>query len=286
MVEVVKMEPGIAAEVRGVTLNRISDDEFAVLYRAFLDNNVIVVRGQELSIEEFLAYSARFGVPKPHISRKTRHPDYPELTVMGVNARRPDGAIDQTVRSRGTGWHTDTPYEAEPAKATQLYGIEIPTEGGDTLFANMYAAYDALPERLKERIAPLSARYSYGGRTRQGIDLLDPVDQQRAPVTHRLVNTHPETGRKSLYVNPIHILGVVDLPEAESDALLEELFTYMLQPGCEYRHRWQKGDVVIWDNRCSLHAAAPGGYPVDQKRVHWRTTIMEPGYYERHSRAA
>jgi taurine dioxygenase len=285
MVEVVKMEPGIAAEVRGVALNRISDEEFAVLYRGFLDNNVIVVRGQELSIEDFLAYSGRFGVVKPHISRKTRHPDFPDLTVMGVNAVRSDGTVDQTVRTRGSGWHTDTPYEVEPAKATQLYGIEIPTEGGDTLFANMYAAYDALPAALKERIEPLSARYAYGGRTRQGIDLLDSADQQRAPATHPLVKVHPETGRKSLYVNPIHVLDVVGLPEAESDALLAELFTYMLQPGCEYRHKWQKGDVVIWDNRCSLHAAA-GGYPLDQKRVHWRTTIMEPGYYERHSRAA
>jgi taurine dioxygenase len=285
MVEVVKMEPGIAAEVRGVTLNRISDEEFAVLYRAFLDNNVIVVREQELSIADFLGYSGRFGVLKPHISRKTRHPDYPELTVMGVNAVRSDGTVDQTVRTRGSGWHTDTPYEVEPAKATQLYGIEIPTEGGDTLFANMYAAYDALPDSLKERIEPLSARYAYGGRTRQGIDLLDPADQQRPPAEHRLVNVHPETGRKSLYVNPIHVLDVVGLPKEESDALLEELFTYMLQPGCEYRHTWQKGDVVIWDNRCSLHAAA-GGNPLDQKRVHWRTTIMEPGYYERHSRAA
>jgi taurine dioxygenase len=285
MVEVVTMEPGIAAEVRGVTLNRISDEEFAVLYRAFLDNNVIVVREQELSIEDFLGYSGRFGVLKPHISRKTRHPEYPELTVMGVNAVRSDGTVDQTVRTRGSGWHTDTPYEVEPAKATQLYGIEIPTEGGDTLFANMYAAYSALPDSLKERIEPLSARYAYGGRTRQGIDLLDPADQQRPPAEHRLVNVHPETCRKSLYVNPIHVLDVVGLPKEESDALLEELFTYMVQPGCEYRHTWQKGDIVIWDNRCSLHAAA-GGYPLDQKRVHWRTTIMEPGYYERHARAA
>ena len=285
MVEVVKMEPGIAAEIRGVTLNRISDEEFAVLYRAFLDNNVIVVRDQVLSIEDFLGYSGRFGVLKPHISRKTRHPDHPELTVMGVNAVRADGSVDQTVRTRGSGWHTDTPYEVEPAKATQLYGIEIPSEGGDTLFANMYAAYDALPAALKERIEPLCARYAYGGRTRQGIDLLDPADQQRPPAEHALVNIHPETGRRSLYVNPIHVLDVVGLPKEEGDALLDELFTYMLQPDCEYRHRWRKGDVVIWDNRCSLHAAA-GGYPLDQKRVHWRTTIMESGYYERHARAA
>lgn len=283
MIDVTKVEPGIGAEVRGLILAKMSDDEFAVLYKAFLDRNVLIVRDQDLSIEEFLGYSARFGVLKPHISRKTRHPDYPELTVMGVAPARPDGSIDQTIRSRGSGWHTDTPYWQEPAKATQLYGIEIPTEGGDTLFANMYAAYDALPEELKARIEPLSARYTYGGRTRQGIDLLDPVDQARAPVTHRLARVHPETGRKALYVNPIHVLDIVGLPKQESDALLEELFTYMLQPGCEYRHKWQKGDVVIWDNRCSLHAAA-GGYPVDQKRIHWRTTIMEPGYYERHPR--
>lgn len=285
MVEVVRMEPGIAADVRGIALDRISDEDFAVLYQAFLDSNVIVVRGQELTIDQFLAYSRRFGVIKPHISRKTRHPDYPELTVMGTGAVKPDGTIDNAIRSRGVGWHTDLPYEDEPAKATQLYGVEIPTHGGDTLFADMYAAYEALPQALKDRVEPLTARFRYGGRTARGDALLDDKDKARAPAEHRIVKVHPETGRKSLYVNPTHILDIVGLDEAESDALLDELFGYMLQPGCQYRHKWQKGDVVIWDNRCSIHSAT-GDYPPDQKRIHWRVTIMEPGYWQRHPQAA
>jgi taurine dioxygenase len=140
--------------------------------------------------------------------------------------------------------------------------------------SNMYAAYDALPQRLKERIEPLKIEFGYGGRARTGIELLDPEDQKRPPAVHSMVRVHPETGRKSLYVNPFHIIRVQGMPEAEGDRLLAELYWYMLQPNAEYRHKWRAGDIVIWDNRCSIHSAA-GGNPADERRVHWRTTIMQ-----------
>ncbi len=159
-------------------------------------------------------------------------------------------------------------------KATQLYALEIPSYGGDTLFANMYTAYENLPDALKKRIEGLQAEFVYGGRTRQGIDLLDPEDQKRPPAVHPIARVHAETGRTSLYVNPVHITRIVGLSQSDSDALIEELFSHMVQPGAEYRHRWQAGDIVIWDNRCSIHAAT-GGYPLNEKRIHWRVTIME-----------
>ena len=139
----------------------------------------------------------------------------------------------------------------------------------------MYAAYDALPARLKARIEGLNAAFGYGGRSRQDFDLLEPEDQARPPAVHPLARTHPESGRKSLYVNPTHILGIVGLPEAEGAALIEELLSTMLQPGAQHRHKWRVGDLAIWDNRCSVHAAA-GGCPPDESRIHWRVTIMEP----------
>src|SRR5690606_28926626 len=113
------------------------------------DRNVIVVRDQNLTIEQFLAYSRRFGRLKPHRVVKTRHPDHPELTVMGVNKKTSDGKVNQSIYARGANWHTDSPWDTEICKGTQLYALEIPSYGGDTLFANMYAAYDALPASLK-----------------------------------------------------------------------------------------------------------------------------------------
>ncbi len=272
--QVKKLEPRIGAEITGVDVTRLGDDEWRAIYNSWLDSNVLVVRDQKLTIEQYLAYSRRFGRIKPHRVRKTRHPQYPELTLMGVGARTADGKVNAPIYTRGANWHTDSPWDTEICKATQLYAVEIPSYGGDTLFANMYAAYDALPEALKRRIDGMQAEFAYGGRTRQGIELLEPEDQVRPPAVHPLVHVHSETGRKSLYVNRVHILRIVGLPEKESDALIEELFSHMLQPGAEYRHKWRVGDIVIWDNRCSIHSAT-GGYPLNENRIHWRVTIME-----------
>src|SRR6516225_9627254 len=269
-----KPDRRIGAIATDVDVRSLSDADWNALYRAWLDGIVLVVRGQTLTIPEFLAYSRRFGRLKPHRVRRTRHPDFPELTVMGVGTRKADGQVDKVIYDRGGGWHTDSPWDQEICKGTQLYGIEIPSYGGDTLFASMYAAYDALPERLKKRIAPLKVEFRYGGRERKWFDLLDPEDQARPPAVHDMVRVHPETGRKSLYVNPTHVIRIVGMPEAEGDRLLAELYWYMLQPNAEYRHKWKAGDLVIWDNRCTVHSAA-GGYPSDERRIHWRTTIIE-----------
>jgi len=274
-VQITRCEPAIGAEIGGVDVTALSGREWEAIYRTWLDCNVIVVRGQNLTMPQFLDYSRRFGTLKPHRVRRTRHPEHPEVTVMGVDARKTSGPVSASIRNRGADWHTDSPWDTEICKATQLYALAIPSSGGDTLFASMYAAYDALPGRLKARIEGLSAAFGYGGRSRQGFDLLEPEDQARPPAVHPIVRTHPESGRKSLYVNPTHILGIVGLPEAEGAALIEELLSYMLQPGAQHRHKWRVGDLVIWDNRCSVHAAA-GGHPPDESRIHWRVTIMEP----------
>lgn len=266
--------PRIGALVTGVDVRTLSDDDWSTLYRTWLESIVLVVRDQTLTMEEFLAYSRRFGRLKPHRVRRTRHAEYPELTVMGLGTRKPDGKVNQAVYNRGGGWHTDSPWDTEICKGTQLYGVAIPSVGGDTLFASMYEVYDSLPASLKQRIEGLKAEHAYGGRERKGIELLEPEDQSRPPAVHPVVRTHEETGRKSLYANPHHILRIQGLSDADSETLIDELTGYMTTATAQYRHKWRVGDIVIWDNRCSLHSAT-GGYPIEEQRIHWRTTIMQ-----------
>jgi taurine dioxygenase len=264
----------IGAEIRGVDVRTLDDAGFAPIYRAWLDYNVVVVPDQELRIEEFLRYSRRFGRVVPHPSKMTRHADYPEITLLGVNKFGADGRLDMAIYRRGAeGWHTDGAYDAEPFKATQLYALAVPSTGGDTLFASMYAAYDALPSRLKQCLEGRQGAFTYGGR-RKATALLDQEDRDWTPVFHPIIRTHPETGRRGLYFDPGKILRIEGLATQESDDLIEELTDRMIQPEGQYRHRWRQGDIVIWDNRCSYHRAA-GDYPPEEDRIHWRVSIKE-----------
>jgi putative 2-oxoglutarate oxygenase len=274
MIAVKRLGPQIGAEIHGVDVKTLDDASFAAIYRAWLDYNVVVLPGQQLELADFLRYSRRFGVVHPHPSKSTRHPEVPEITVLGVNKFGADGALDQAIYRRGAeGWHTDGAYDQEPFKATQLYALAVPSRGGDTLFASMYAAYEALPPRLKERLEGRRGVFTYGGR-RKATALLNPEDRDWTPVVHPIIRTHPETGRKALYFDPGKILEIEGLEAGESDALIDELTARMIQPEGEYRHRWRKGDVVIWDNRCSYHKAA-GDYPPEEDRIHWRVSIKE-----------
>ena len=265
----------IGAEIVDVDVRGLDEDGFARIYATWLRFNVICVRDQDLTIEEFLEYGRRFGPLLHHPSKMTRHAEHPELTVMGVNKFDDDGNLIRAVYARGgETWHTDGAYEAVSFKATQLYALEIPSRGGDTLFASMYAAYDALPARLKEKLDGRLGAFTYGGRTGSSNALLNPEDQHEPPAMHPILRTHPETGRKGLYFDPGKILYVEGLGEAESEDVIEELTNYMVQPGAEYRHKWRKGDIVIWDNRCSYHIAA-ADYPPEEDRIHWRVSIHD-----------
>ena len=151
MVEIRKMGPQIGVQVSGVDVRTLDDAGFAPIYQAWLDHNILVVTGQDLTIPEFLQYSRRFGHVTPHPSKSTRHPEYPDITLLGVNKFKPDGTLNKSIYARGAeGWHTDGAYDPIPFKATQLYALAIPDTGGDTLFASGYAAYQALPQRLKD----------------------------------------------------------------------------------------------------------------------------------------
>ena len=167
----------VGVEVSDVDVRTIGDADFAKVYQAWLDRNVLIVTGQELTIPEFLAYSRRFGIVEPHPSKSTRHPDYPDITLLGINKFNADGGLNMAIYRRGAeGWHTDGAYDDEPFKATQLYGLAVPDRGGNTLFASGYAAYEAMPQRLKDRLEGVRGGFTYGGR-RQSNALLNPEDR-------------------------------------------------------------------------------------------------------------
>ena len=265
------LSPALGAEVTGIDLGRAPSALLDRVYQVFLDHSVLVVRDQDLTPEQFAAFGERFGAVQPHPVTRNRHPDDPRITVLGTE---PTKNPDRAVLMRGVGWHTDMAYETTPAKATALYAREVPTTGGDTLFASMYAAYDALPPALRARLDPLMGVFKYGGRTAYGTEILTDAQRAKPPVHHNVVRVHPETGRKALYVNPYHSLGFVGVEQAEGDALLDEIFAqHLVRPEWEYRHKWRPGDVVVWDNRCLVHSAT-GDYPLDQRRHLWRVCVM------------
>ena len=276
MLQIRPLGPQIGVEVTGIDVKKRNDADFAAIYQAWLDCNVLVLRDQAFEIADFLRYSRRFGPVAPHPSKSTRHPEFPEITLLGINKFDAQGRLIDAIYRRGAeGWHTDGAYNQQPFKATQLYALAVPSRGGDTLFASACAAHDALPDGLKKRLDGVMGAFSYGGR-RGRSPLLDEEDQDWKPVFHPIIRTHPETGRKALYFDPGKIVDIRGCDRVESDALIAELKSYMIQPGAEYRHKWRKGDVVIWDNRCSYHKAA-GDYPPAEDRIHWRVSINDYG---------
>lgn len=264
----------IGALICGVDINTMDDATWRKIYQTWLECNVIAVRDQTLTMPQFLAYSRRFGVVSPHPSKSTRDAQYPEITVLGVNKFRADGTLDNEIYLRGAlGFHTDGSYEAVPFKATQLYALAIPSRGGDTFFSSAYAAWEALPQRLKDKLDGRTGTFVYGGRKKLNA-LLDEKDRGAPPVRHPLVQVHPETGRRLLYFDQGKILAIEGYGAEESASLIAEMEAYYVNLPCQYRHQWKKGDVVIWDNRCSYHKAA-GDYPPDEDRIHWRVSIKD-----------
>ena len=274
MLKIEPQGPHAGCLISGVDIRKLDDAGFAPIYDAWLKYGVIAVRGQELEIEDFLTYSRRFGHVITHPSKSTRHPQHPELTVLGIDKFGPDGKLREAVYKRGAeNFHTDGAYDPVPFKATQLYAVAIPSRGGDTHFASMYAAWDALPASLKARIDGKRAAFRYGGVGYKQ-ELLNPEDRDRKPSIHPLTPVHSESGRQSLYFDPGKIVHIEGVEPAESEDLIAELRERMVVEDARYTHKWQVGDVVIWDNRCMVHKAA-GDYPPEEDRIHWRVSILD-----------
>jgi taurine dioxygenase len=273
--------PGpLGVEIKGIDLAReLNERTFQDIVAAWREHEVIFFRGQTLSPDQHLAVSRRFGELEHHVRQECCRPGYPEIFVVSnvIENGKPIGSQDA-----GLFWHSDLCYKKEPSRGSLFYAREVPIENGeprgDTLFSSMTAAYDALPEGTKKELAGRRAINSYvqgyyrdrnSGPRRK----LTAEQMSKTPdVAHPVVRVHPETGRKCLFVNEGYTTRILDIDEKESDALLAELFAHIRRPEFVYRHQWQVGDFLIWDNCSTQHRAVPD-YALPLRRVMERTTL-------------
>jgi taurine dioxygenase len=273
------LSPGFGLEAHGVDLADPLDDlPFAEIERAFFRGQVLVFRGQTLTPSQFVAFARRFGPPEPHVIDQFHHPADPNILIL---SNRVDNGRSLGLADAGTYFHTDYSYLDIPARATTLYSIEVPAQGGNTLFANQYAAYDDLSITMKRRIDPLLGIHHYGNRNNQDdtsrtvASVLTGEQKAKMPlITHPIVRTHPVTGRKALYAVSGSSFGIVGMPDDEACDLLDELAERATKPAYQLSLMYGVGDVVIWDNAALLHSATL----VDpaQPRTLWRITLKEP----------
>ena len=260
------------AEVRGIDLTHHVDAALrARLNQAFVQHSVLVVRDQRLSPQQLLAAVQLFGEVFPQHNTRFALPECPQIHTISNQDFYPDGKR----YIPGEGYHTDHSNAVEPPKATVLHAVTLPDRGGDTQFVNMQRAYEALPVAMQRRIDGMQALHVYQSRHSER-KLMALTDAARAVVPdgvlHPLVRTHPENGRKSIYLNPIRIEGIVGMEEADALALLDELLAHATRREFEYRHQWRQGDLVMWDNRCLLHKAN-GDYDMGQVRYLYRIML-------------
>jgi taurine dioxygenase len=275
ILQVVPTGGGLGAELRGVDLRQLDEERFAAIQRAWLDHLVLLFRGQLLTDPELIAFSRRFGeldlAPVQETGRRSVE-GLPELYIVSnvLKGGEPIGSLGHGEAV----WHTDMSYLPDPPMASMLYALEIPAQGGNTAFVNMYSVYEALPADLKTRIAGLSIKhdgtYNSGGYVRQGVTATD--DPRASPgIFHPLVCTHPQTRRKMLYLGRRRNAYIEGFDLAASEALLDLLWSFTERAEFAWQNVWQVGDLVLWDNRCTMHrrdAFDPGS-----RRVMHRTQI-------------
>lgn len=261
--------------IEDACIQHLNDSEVATVARAWLEYSVIVIRDQALDDHDLIAFSRRFGdldwAPIQETGRRFVE-GIPEIYIVSnviVNG--------EPIGSLGSGeavWHTDMSYLEVPPKASMLYAIEIPPQGGNTSFCNMYGVYDALPPTLKARIEHLKIKhdgtYNSGGYVRHGVTPTE--DPRTSPgALHPLVCTHPDTGRRSLYLGRRRNAYLLGLDLAESEALLDQLWAFVDRRELVFEHRWRVGDLVLWDNRCTMHRR--DAFDASARRILHRTQV-------------
>jgi len=274
-IEVIATGAALGAEIRGVDLRHLGATQFSAIERAWHAHQVVLMRDQTLSDHDLIAFSRRFGdldwAPIQETGRRFVE-GLPEIYIVSnvmVNG--------EPIGSLGAGeavWHTDMSYLDVPPMASMLYALEVPPAGGNTSFCSMYAVYQALPDAMKDRIADLKIKhdgtYNSGGYLRQGVTATD--DPRTSPgAIHPLVCTHPDTGRPMLYLGRRRNAYLMGLELAESEALLDELWNFVARPEFAWEHVWRVGDLVLWDNRCTMHRRDP--FDAASRRIMHRTQI-------------
>lgn len=279
-IQITRLSNTLGAEITGVDLNTYDDATFEEINAAYLEHQVLCIRDQNLDPESLVTFSERFGVVEPHDNLKFTLTQQPKILVLSNDVDEDGNQIG--VIDAGDAWHTDHSFKTHPANCTILYSLKNPSQGGVTDFTNMYAAYDALSDDMKARIANLRGRHSISklknkrvqisGAREDAVEFYKRQEKAIPDVDHPLVRTHPVTGRKSLYCSPRFTVGIVGLDEDEGDALLDELIAHSIKPEFRYSHHWRDSDVVMWDNRCVNHRAT-GGYEYPDIRHLYRTTV-------------
>jgi taurine dioxygenase len=264
----------MGAALPGVDLSRpLDDDQLAGIREAFRRHMLLVFPAQALNEAQQVAFSRRFGELQVHVLDQYRHPQHPEIYVLSNVGK--DGKTTGSHPDKGTlVWHSDLSFQRRPALATILYGREVPRRGGDTLFADMCAAYDALDASMKAKLEGLTAVHDLdASRMRAGEPPMSAAQRAAAPpVEHPVVREHPETGRKILYLSQ-HVSHFSNLERKESDALFRRLLDHSTQERFVFRHRWGARDVVMWDNRCTMHCATPYDAAAERRVIH-RTVVL------------
>jgi taurine dioxygenase len=267
----------VGAEIIGLDLRlALSDEDFARIHRAHLDHHVVVFRDQRITPQQQIDFSRRFGVLQIHVLKQFLLAGHPEILIVSniVENGQPVGLGDA-----GKYWHSDLSYKELPSLGSMLHAQELPSEGGDTLFADMHRAWDTLPAVLRQAVEGKHAVHSYTARYSEGKNAANwrptlSAEQlaQVVTVTHPVVRTHPENGRKALFVSEGFTTHIVGLPQDESRDLLQQLYAHSVRDEHVYRHQWQPHDMVFWDNRSLIHLAA--GCPDHLRRKLYRTTIQ------------
>jgi taurine dioxygenase len=266
----------LGAEVRGLDLSQpLADEDFKRIHRAHLDHHVVVFRDQRITPDQQISFSRRFGPLQIHVLRQFQLTGHPEILIVSnvLEDGKPIGLGDA-----GHFWHSDLSYKETPSLGSLLHAQELPAEGGDTLFANMHLAWDTLPQALRDAVKGRSAEHTYLAkyaelqkRSPWRPNLSAEQIAEVKPVVHPIIRTHPETGRKALFVSEHFTTRVIGLPEDESRDLLQALFEHSVRDAHIYRHVWREHDLVFWDNRSLMHLAA--GTPDHLRRKMYRTTI-------------
>jgi taurine dioxygenase len=261
-------------------LSRAMDErQFREIEAAFHDNIVVVFRGQTLSSARHIEFSRRFGELEIHIVKKYLLPDYPEILRIS-NVRDANGELIG-LADAGFTWHTDTSYLQRPSRCSLLHAQEVPVRDGqvlgDTIFTNTIAAYEALPDGMKRALAGKKAIHRYSERKRIADSPRPKLTQAQLDATpdvaHPIVRTHPATGRKALYVTEGECIGIQGMPEEDARPLISELHAHCIRPEFQYRHKWQVGDLLMWDNATSMHLAICD-YQLPERRLMYRTTVI------------
>lgn len=268
---------GTAIEDLDLT-RELADDELREVAQALWEGGFLAIKRQRLEPDQFLAFARRFGQPEPHVIDQFHYPGYPDILVLSNRQKsgQPVGLADA-----GSYFHTDYSYLEVPARLTMLYSIEVPSRGGNTLFANMYAAYDDLTDRTKRRIDDLVVLHHYGNRddlneeSRTAASKLTPHQKDKVRWgRHKLVRTHHFTGRKALYAVSGSSFEIEGMPGTDGRHLLDELKAHALQDKYRFSYFYEVGDVVLWDDLSTLHSATMTD-PADPRTL-WRITVKEP----------